>query len=134
MIDVDRFKLFNDRLGHQAGDDCLRRIASVLCSCATRPSDVVARYGGEEFTVMLASTSPQGAHRVATEICSLVAAQKIPNGQAGADAVVTVSVGVCTLVPQVGSENTELLRHADEALYRAKAAGRNRVVQGCLPT
>jgi diguanylate cyclase (GGDEF)-like protein/PAS domain S-box-containing protein len=128
MIDVDHFKRFNDTYGHQAGDDCLKKVATVLEQQTYRPSDMAARYGGEEFAMILPSIDEDGASVVANRIRESIAALAIPHSASGAIRVVTVSVGVATARPVQGGKADELIRRADEALYQAKGAGRNRVM------
>ena len=135
MIDVDRFKAFNDAYGHPAGDACLKTIAGVLSGGVGRPFDRCARYGGEEFAVILPETPPEGALRVAEVMREGVRALGIPH--AGSDfGVVTISIGAATLRPGGGPEATakNLLHRADAALYDAKATGRDRVAAGALLT
>jgi diguanylate cyclase (GGDEF)-like protein len=127
MIDVDHFKDFNDRYGHPAGDEALRSFGSVLRSCL-REHDIAARYGGEEFAVFLAGPehSVEIADTIAERIRAKSEATTISLG-AGITDHITISIGVAN-APEDGLGRTELLRSADEALYRAKANGRNRVV------
>ena len=129
MIDVDRFKAFNDRYGHPAGDECLRRIANAIALSVRRPGDVVARYGGEEFAVVLPHTDEAGAVAVASNIQCAVLALAIEHG--GSDwGFASVSVGVASLRPGAAADGfTGLLQEADRALYCAKHSGRNRVVR-----
>ncbi|MTJ79640.1 MAG: GGDEF domain-containing protein, partial [Telmatospirillum sp.] len=126
MIDVDHFKAFNDRYGHPAGDDCLRRVAGVLRSGAQRATDLAARYGGEEFVIVLPDTGITAARTLATAILDGVAGLRLSNDAAPVGHV-TVSVGVATMAPGAYPDAEALLRAADQALYRAKHAGRNRV-------
>jgi diguanylate cyclase (GGDEF)-like protein len=128
MIDIDNFKAYNDIYGHQAGDDCLRQVATALSSVLKRLNDLVARYGGEEFVVILPETSSKGARCVAESLRQAVEILKIPHGCASQNYfMVTISLGVSTLVPQRGDDPTKLIVAADQALYRSKRAGRNRV-------
>lgn len=129
MIDVDCFKKYNDHYGHQAGDVCLTRIASVLQSSARRPSDLVARYGGEEFTVITADTDVDKAGKLADALCRAVAALEIPHAQS-LHGKITISVGFAADVPDHKNSGEVLLKRADTALYRAKDTGRNRVAAG----
>lgn len=125
MCDVDYFKQYNDLYGHQAGDECLREVASVLQSCVRRPADLVARYGGEEFSVVLPDTDIDGAFRVAETMREGVVGLDIPHG-GGKDGKVSISIGVACVVPQKGTNTKEsLLLAADTALYAAKQKGRN---------
>lgn len=126
MVDVDFFKSFNDTYGHQDGDRCLRLISAALRDSVQRPGDQVARYGGEEFALILPSTNLQGALHVAEMLRSTVRSLALPHG-GSPFAVVTVSVGVASVIPRADDEADGLLSQADAALYRAKQAGRDRV-------
>ncbi|HEX4328676.1 MAG TPA: diguanylate cyclase [Burkholderiales bacterium] len=128
MIDVDFFKKYNDEYGHQAGDDCLRRIAGALQSSCRRPADLAARYGGEEFSLVLPDTGGEGARKVAATLAAAVAALAIPHAQSSVGPVLTLSQGIATLTPTHESPPELLIQMADEALYRAKDQGRNRAV------
>lgn len=125
MCDVDYFKSFNDIYGHLAGDDCLRRIAGVMAGALHRPGDMVARYGGEEFVVIMAGTGLNSAVKLAELLRAKVEALKIPHAVSSASSVVTLSLGVATLIPVQGGSSAELIAAADQALYEAKNAGRN---------
>ncbi len=127
LCDIDCFKLFNDTYGHQAGDDCLRKVAQVMQSAAKRAIDLCARYGGEEFAVVLPHTERLGAIQVAQGIGSGVKALKITHASSKVTRVVTVSLGVATTIPSLDSSLERLIMAADKALYQAKAAGRDRV-------
>jgi diguanylate cyclase (GGDEF)-like protein len=122
MIDADHFKTFNDTFGHQAGDEVLIGIAICISDSANRAGDCAARYGGEEFAVLLPDQSPAQAVAVAETIRLKV------EKWCGDAATTTVSIGVVSMVPDAGSEWTTMVRAADEALYAAKASGRNRAV------
>jgi polar amino acid transport system substrate-binding protein len=126
MIDVDWFKRYNDRYGHQAGDDALVAVARVLQDKARRAGDLAARYGGEEFVVIAPHTPLAQACELAEEVVHAVAALALAHADARSG-VLSVSVGVATRVPQEQEDPSALLRHADLALYRAKTHGRNRV-------
>ena len=129
MGDIDHFKLYNDSLGHSAGDECLRRVATALDAATRRPSDMVARYGGEEFCVVLPHTNSAGAQTVASGLLASVANAAISHPKSSYPNV-TLSLGVATFV-KLGSSifNAEqLLEQADAALYEAKDSGRNRFV------
>ena len=125
MLDIDHFKQFNDRFGHQAGDDCIIRIAQLISQLMQRGGDFCARYGGEEFVIVLPNINLSGAMQVAEKIRHAVEQARIdhPDSQIG---VVTVSVGVACCDANAMDQD-HLLRQADAALYRAKGAGRNRV-------
>jgi diguanylate cyclase (GGDEF)-like protein len=127
MIDIDCFKPFNDRYGHQAGDDVLRSVAAVLHRVARRSLDVAARYGGEEFAVALYGPDRKYAASVATRILEEVRQLAIPNDGSSVAPVVTVSIGLAFVVPAEGRSAQGLVQLADEALYAAKTGGRNRV-------
>ncbi|MEO1094730.1 MAG: diguanylate cyclase [Cyanobacteria bacterium J06638_28] len=128
MADIDNFKAYNDRYGHQAGDECLRRVAGVLRSVIQRPADMVARYGGEEFVIVLPNTGLVGAETVAEKMRVLIRQQKIPHQGSVVDRIVTLSLGVASMRPHPLKSSDELVEAADRALYRAKEAGRDRVV------
>jgi diguanylate cyclase (GGDEF)-like protein/PAS domain S-box-containing protein len=135
MIDVDHFKRYNDSYGHLSGDDCLRTVAAVLAAALDRPADFAARYGGEEFAVVAPETDGAGAARVAKRICLSVATLRLPHID-HPEAIVTVSIGIATLrIRTYGIPNSlETLKSlADEALYKAKHSGRNRVCSIIAP-
>lgn len=126
MVDVDHFKHFNDHYGHQEGDECLRQIASVLAHHAQRSGELAARYGGEEFAIVLPGADADEAGALAEEVRRAIVGLAMPHVMSEF-AVVTVSLGVASVIPD-GSEGVSgLIAAADRALYRAKAAGRNRV-------
>lgn len=127
LCDIDCFKTYNDTYGHQAGDECLRQVARALNRGAKRPADLVARYGGEEFALVLPYTDAPGAIRVAIKILVRVRALQIAHTASLVSEYVTVSLGVASTIPRQDSSPTMLIAAADEALYQAKAAGRNRV-------
>jgi diguanylate cyclase (GGDEF)-like protein len=127
MLDIDLFKLYNDHFGHQAGDDCLKIVAATIARVATRPGDLVARYGGEEFAVLLPGTSSEGATSVATHILDTVAALNIHHPKSTISNIVTLSIGISTLLPGDDLNPYHLVGFADEALYCAKKAGRNQI-------
>ncbi|AEI80487.1 phytochrome-like protein Cph [Cupriavidus necator N-1] len=129
MLDVDHFKEFNDRYGHQAGDDALAAVGACIQRHVRRPGDYAGRYGGEEFAILLPHTNAAGAAAMAETIRAAVQALRIPNA-AGADGHLTVSIGAVTDANSAGNEKdfAELrafLRAGDEALYLAKRSGRN---------
>ncbi|MBB1596908.1 sensor domain-containing diguanylate cyclase [Achromobacter sp. UMC46] len=127
FLDADRFKLYNDRYGHQEGDELLKAMASTLKKKARRPRDLAARYGGEEFVVLLPNTSRQRAIGIAETIRRAIADRQVPH-QDNDSGIVTVSIGVATVVPKADQESSTLVEAADAAVYQAKKSGRNRVV------
>ena len=127
LVDVDRFKSYNDHYGHPAGDQCLRQVSQQLKSSLKRPGDLAARYGGEEFTAILPETDEDGAYLVAEDFRKSLAALRLPHAT-GDRGYVTASVGVATYMPDnLHRSALELIQTADAALYSAKAAGRDRV-------
>ena len=131
LCDVDHFKAYNDHYGHQAGDECLKRVAAALRSCCQRPADMIARYGGEEFAMILPDTDLAGAMRVAEAAREAVALLKIPHGYSKAAPYVSVSGGVAAKLVTKDFRAKYLVAAADRSLYAAKHRGRNRVV--CAP-
>jgi diguanylate cyclase (GGDEF)-like protein len=127
MIDVDHFKDYNDHYGHQAGDDCLRRLAQVLAAASQRSGELAARYGGEEFVIVLPGVNAEDAMANAERIRSAVQALNIVNAVDIPAGMLTVSIGVACRVPTAHDSPASLLRAADAALYEAKHQGRNRV-------
>ncbi|WP_396587087.1 GGDEF domain-containing protein [Bermanella sp. R86510] len=127
LIDVDYFKLFNDAYGHLAGDQCLREIALTFKEEAVRPHDTVARIGGEEFAVILPDTPKVGAEHVANRILKRVRELRILNENTPLK-YITVSAGIACITPAEGDKLVTLQSRADDALYQAKADGRNCVV------
>ncbi|MEW6209095.1 MAG: two-component regulator propeller domain-containing protein [Acidobacteriota bacterium] len=123
LIDVDRFKSYNDTYGHQAGDECLRRVAEALQEAASRATDLVARYGGEEFVAVLTDTDEAGAMEVAEKMRQQVESLNIVHTET---LRITVSAGVASVIPASGAPD-DLIGAADEALYQAKRSGRNQV-------
>jgi diguanylate cyclase (GGDEF)-like protein len=132
MLDVDNFKRFNDRYGHQSGDECLRRIASAIRSGLLRPGDLVARYGGEEFACILPGTDFEGAMAVGTGIEQRVRGLQIEHADSDICNAVTVSIGIATSLPQPEDGPARLLALADAQLYRAKHGGRGRACGALL--
>ena len=128
LSDVDHFKAFNDCYGHQAGDDCLRRVAAALSSAGRRPADLAARYGGEEFAIVLPGTVLEGAVDVAQAVSRVIGSLAIPHARSAVDKNVTLSQGIVSLIPEKETASEDLIQHADQALYQAKQQGRNRYV------
>lgn len=140
MIDVDNFKRYNDRHGHQAGDQCLQIIAQCIKAVARRASDVVARHGGEEFVILLPDTGLEDAAMLAERVRKSVEDQRIPHSDGAIPRIVTISIGVSSCTPNNVHEAhplndtstiypAMLLNAADRALYRAKRNGRNQVAK-----
>ena len=127
MIDVDFFKRFNDCYGHQAGDECLRRVAQALGAALKRPGDVLARYGGEEFVCILPETPLDGALALARQLGLAVEALAIEHSQSGVAPHLTVSVGACSKIRDLADQAPALVRGADAQLYLAKSRGRRQV-------
>jgi diguanylate cyclase (GGDEF)-like protein len=128
LADIDCFKDYNDRYGHQAGDECLRAVAVSLSQCARRPLDFVARYGGEEFAVVLYEASREYVAEVLTRIQRSIAELNIPHEASRVASRLTVSIGAAFILPSSSRTPDGLIQLADEALYSAKEQGRNRVV------
>lgn len=128
MVDVDFFKLFNDKYGHQAGDECLKQVALVLSSFARRSPDMVTRYGGEEFAVILPGAGQESAKELAERMRRGVEELNIKHEYSEISDRLTISLGVCTVIPSSKSSTDEFIRSADMALYQAKRMNRNNVV------
>jgi diguanylate cyclase (GGDEF)-like protein len=129
LIDADFFKDFNDEYGHLAGDECLRTVARAIRASVRRPNDFCARFGGEEFVVILPNTDEVGAKRVAELIRAHVRTLAIPHALSTVSPYVTVSIGLSTTIPEADRSHLDFLHDVDMALYRAKEAGRDCVVQ-----
>jgi diguanylate cyclase (GGDEF)-like protein len=127
MLDIDHFKAYNDAYGHLAGDDCLKQVASSQAQALVRPADFVARFGGEEFVCVLPETDEDGALVMAEKLRSAVEKLQIPHPMSPTSPMVTISVGVATTVPDNEQDSAAFVGVADELLYEAKHAGRNRV-------
>jgi diguanylate cyclase (GGDEF)-like protein/PAS domain S-box-containing protein len=125
MGDIDFFKAFNDTYGHQMGDYCLKKVAAALSEPLKRPGDLVARYGGEEFVVILPDTGLPGALQIARTMRSQVEELGLPHDSSPAKKVVTISLGVATIVPSQTNSSAALITAVDQALYKAKHEGRN---------
>jgi len=126
LLDIDHFKLYNDNYGHPAGDTCLQLVASALNACVKRAGDLVTRYGGEEFAIVLFHTPMNDAKTMGEMLRSAVAELEIKH-EFSNNGIVTISLGGATIIPNQEGKIGDLVRAADEALYRAKAQGRNRV-------
>lgn len=127
MIDIDFFKKYNDLYGHVVGDDCLRKVASAFKSVVHRAPDLVARYGGEEFVAILPDTLIEDAASIAEKLRLAVESLAIPHDDSSASHFVTVSLGVVSVIPKYVGIPEQVVQLADNALYIAKTAGRNRV-------
>jgi diguanylate cyclase (GGDEF)-like protein/PAS domain S-box-containing protein len=127
VLDVDHFKLYNDTLGHAAGDACLSKVAAALQSHALRATDLAARYGGEEFVLLFAETDAEHAALLAERIRASVEALRVPNPRSPTSEWLTVSIGVATIVPTQLDHIEDFFVAADRMMYAAKSAGRNRV-------
>ena len=127
MIDIDHFKLFNDRYGHQSGDQCLRQVASALRATAKRGTDIAARYGGEEMALLLTDTDLAGGEIVARHYCQAVRDLRIAH-EGSHTGFVTVSIGVAAVPADSIHDSDDLIASADAALYRAKHGGRDQHV------
>lgn len=128
LVDIDHFKPYNDLYGHQAGDACIRQVANIIARAARRPFDFCARYGGEEFALVLYAPSGSDAAALPEQIRKETMALDIPHAHSAAAGMVTVSIGSAIAAPDSQRSLAGLIQTADEALYRAKQLGRNRVL------
>lgn len=128
LVDIDHFKLYNDLYGHQAGDACIRQVANIIARAARRPFDFCARYGGEEFALVLYAPSTKDPNAIPEQIRHETMALDIPHAESAHGGVVTVSIGSAIAAPGSQRSLAGLIQTADEALYRAKQLGRNRVL------
>ncbi|MGV7209808.1 diguanylate cyclase [Oxalobacteraceae bacterium A2-2] len=127
VLDVDHFKLYNDTLGHPAGDLCLQQVAQAIASHALRPTDLAARYGGEEFVLLFAETDADAAYLLAESVRAHVESLRIPHPRSPTSHWITVSIGVATIHPHQLDNIESLFVAADRAMYVAKEGGRNQV-------
>ncbi|WP_414650368.1 diguanylate cyclase domain-containing protein [Duganella sp.] len=127
VLDVDHFKLYNDTLGHPAGDSCLQQVAAAIASHALRPTDLAARYGGEEFVLLFAETGAETAAMMAEAIRAHIESLRIPHPRSTTSDWLTVSIGVATIHPHQLDNTESLFVAADRAMYVAKEGGRNQV-------
>ena len=127
LIDVDFFKLYNDTYGHQAGDECLKKVAYEIEHTVNRAGDISARYGGEEFIILLSETSLKGAADVAEKLRKNVEHKAIVHKTSSVSEYVTISLGYSSTIPVKDSDSALLINAADNALYKSKNNGRNRI-------
>ena len=130
LFDIDFFKQYNDHYGHVQGDDCLKQVARALGSAATRPRDFFARYGGEEFVLVLPATDENAAMNVAERCRQAIFKEQIAHAASPSGQLLTVSMGVCSIIPSSTDTPIQFIDAADRRLYRAKQGGRNRIVRG----
>lgn len=128
LLDIDHFKAYNDTYGHQQGDTCLKQVAQALKKLATTSNGFVARYGGEEFALILPRFNERDAIEVSKKLLSHIEGLEIPHEKSLVKPVVTISIGVTTIIPRIGMKEKELIDCADQALYQAKEQGRNTFV------
>ncbi|WP_406624795.1 diguanylate cyclase domain-containing protein [Acidovorax sp. SDU_ACID1] len=126
LCDLDHFKRYNDSLGHVQGDTCLKEVSRVLREVCVRPRDVASRYGGEEFALILPGTPRSGAMTFARALGKVLQSRAIPHPGSPEGSVLTISGGITTCVPDDSTSAETMVMRADQALYAAKAQGRNR--------
>lgn len=127
LIDIDFFKQYNDFYGHIVGDDCLKQVAQTLSSAAIRGRDFFARYGGEEFVMVLPGTDQEAAMNIAQRCQNYISKLQIPHQQSAVSELLTISIGVGTLVPTHSYDLRDFIDDVDRALYQAKQQGRNQI-------
>jgi diguanylate cyclase (GGDEF)-like protein/PAS domain S-box-containing protein len=128
MLDIDHFKQYNDHYGHLGGDECLKRVAQALSAAAVRSRDLVARFGGEEFAIVLPETDETAAHHVAERCRKLLFKEQIAHAASPLGQLLTVSMGVGSVVPGRNGEWSDFVEAVDKRLFQAKRGGRNRAV------
>lgn len=126
MVDIDYFKNYNDHYGHPAGDECLRRVASVLSRCVRRAGELVARYGGEEFVMLLPNADPTHARETAQNCLDEIGHEALVHAASSTRSTLTLSIGLATVLPDASLDPRRLINAADVAMYRAKTSGRAR--------
>jgi diguanylate cyclase (GGDEF)-like protein/PAS domain S-box-containing protein len=129
MFDIDFFKQYNDTHGHLQGDEVLKRVATCLSTTATRPRDFFARFGGEEFVLVLPETDESSAKQLAERCRATLLEEQIPHEKSAVSQVITVSMGIGTVIPTLDQKPSEFLQTVDARLYQAKNLGRNRFVE-----
>lgn len=134
MLDIDAFKRYNDHYGHQEGDACLKEVAAGIAETFQRPGDFVARYGGEEFAIIIADEGEGHTVGQAERLRAHIESLALPHADSPTAGVVTISIGLAAMTPSEGGDESALIQRADEALYRAKEAGRNRVCHNGVET
>ena len=130
MLDIDYFKEYNDHYGHIAGDDCLKKVSHILEQAAARPRDFIARFGGEEFMLVLPETTVNSARRVAERCQQLILKEHIPHEKSTVGDILTISLGVGTIIPAPPDEVIAFIERVDRRLYQAKQNGRNCIING----
>jgi diguanylate cyclase (GGDEF)-like protein len=128
LCDLDWFKAYNDTYGHQGGDRCLQAVAQAIATVLKRPADLLARYGGEEFVVILPNTPLAGAQYIAAAIQTAVKNLQLPHAGSPIAQHITLSLGIASVIPYHEHDPALLITAADQALYAAKAQGRDRAV------
>jgi diguanylate cyclase (GGDEF)-like protein/PAS domain S-box-containing protein len=127
LLDIDHFKQYNDHYGHIQGDDCLKRVGQALSGAASRPRDFVGRFGGEEFVLVLPETDAAAARHIAERCRQLVRQRRIAHEKSTVAPLLTISLGVGTIVPDAQERSVDFLNAVDKLLYRAKQRGRDRL-------
>jgi len=130
LIDIDFFKQYNDCYGHIQGDACLQQVGKVLNKAATRARDFFARYGGEEFVMVLPETDAIAANKIAERCRKLIFKEQIQHEQSQISHVITISIGVGTIIPTYRDDRMAFIEEVDKRLYQAKQKGRNRIADG----
>ena len=126
IMDIDKFKVYNDTYGHQQGDTALKTFAEVASNTINRSNDFIARWGGEEFVILLPNTDISGASEIAENVRKNIE-ETVIETEEGDTTRITVSIGVNSIIPDANTSSTEFISKADQALYKAKESGRNRV-------
>lgn len=128
FLDIDNFKKYNDHFGHIQGDECLRTIAQTIQHIHKRDTDIIARYGGEEFAIVLPNTDLTGAKSYAKRLAKHIEALSLPHPHNGDYTTITVSMGICSVIPNADITPEQVLYFVDGCMYEAKEAGRNRYI------